>query len=219
LGASGCEKLMPLFGISLCNTTSEKKFSEDDKGKLYIYKFKGTFSWQGGSIEAIGACSSRDKFFAWDGKAQEYKALSEVDEPNILKAAYSNMLMNGVTRLLGIRNLTWEQLKGFGIDPNKVARVEYGYKTKQASPDEKKKQEEISSMCMLMTEKNREKAVAYLRELSKFTAKDKTKVPGVTSTKVLTGTRLDIVHHKTKEEYQKYLKLHNLVDEVFKEAK
>jgi len=116
LTSSGAEKLMPLFGVSLSDTSYEKTFSQDDKGHSYIYQYKGKFSWQGGSIEAIGACSSRDKFFAWDSREQTYKALSDVDETNIMKAAYSNMVVNGVTRLLGVRSLTWDQLKEFGID-------------------------------------------------------------------------------------------------------
>jgi len=125
LTASGAEKLMPLFGINMANTSYDKKFSKDEKGDYYIYQYKATFSWKGGSLEAIGACSSRDKFFAWDSREQSYKPLFEVDETNIMKAAYTNMLVNGITRLLGIRNLTWEQLKDYGIDKERVSRVEY----------------------------------------------------------------------------------------------
>ena len=51
--------------------------------------------------------------------------MSEVDETNIMKAAYSNCVANGITRLLGIRNLTWEQVKLGGIDPSKAAKVKY----------------------------------------------------------------------------------------------
>ena len=54
------------------------------------------------------------------------KPLSEIDETNIRKAAYSNMVVNGVTRILGIRNLTWEEVKGGGIDPSKASKVSYG---------------------------------------------------------------------------------------------
>jgi len=125
LTCSGAEKLMPLFGVNLNNTSYDKRYSTDEKGSYYIYQYKGTFSWKGGSIEAIGACSSRDKFFAWDSKAQAFKPLHDVDETNIMKAAYTNMMVNGVTRLLGIRNLTWTQLEGYGVSKEKAARVEY----------------------------------------------------------------------------------------------
>jgi hypothetical protein len=125
LTASGAEKLVPLFGVNLTDVSYEKKYTKDEKGDYYIYQYKGTFFWKAGSIEAIGACSSRDKFFAWDSHAKEFKPLPEVDETNIMKAAYSNMTVNGITRLLGIRNLTWEQLTAFGINKDNVSRVEY----------------------------------------------------------------------------------------------
>lgn len=210
LTSSGAEKLMPLFGVCLTNTRCEKNFANDDKGQYYLYQYKGTFSWKGGSIEAIGACSSRDKFFAWDSREQTYKPLSEVDETNILKAAYSNMMVNGITRLLGIRNLTWENLQKYGIDKGKSARVEYGHRTNDISPEEKKMQEEISKWCMKMANNDKAKAISFLVELTKFTGKDKKEVAGVTSTKMLKGKRLQISHHKVKEEYERVAAIQDL---------
>lgn len=125
LGGSGCEKIAPLFGVRMANVVNQRDEREDDKGRYYMYTFQGTFSWQGGSIEAIGACSSRDKFFGWDSGAKAYKELHDVDETNIKKAAYSNLMVNGITRLLGIRNLEWSDLEPFGITKEKVSKVEY----------------------------------------------------------------------------------------------
>ena len=104
-------------------------------------------------MEAIGSCSSRDKFFAWDkraGENGEYKQLSDVDETNIQKAAYSNMVMNGVTRLLGIRNLSWDELReitGDGVKEDKVDHAEFkrgkgggvsgGNKERMAEPEQR----------------------------------------------------------------------------------
>jgi hypothetical protein len=51
--------------------------------------------------------------------------MSEFDETNIKKAAYSNLMVNGITRVLGIRNLTWDDLEPYGIKQGEVARVEY----------------------------------------------------------------------------------------------
>jgi hypothetical protein len=50
---------------------------------------------------------------------------SEVDPTNIVKAAYSNMLVNAVTRVLGIRGLTWEDLERLGFDRTRAARVQF----------------------------------------------------------------------------------------------
>lgn len=133
LGSSGVEKIAPLFGVRMENVKNERLDREDDKGKSYIYQFTAKFFWQGGSIEALGACSSRDKFFGWDSSKKIYKELHDVDETNVMKAAYSNLMVNGITRVLGIRNLEWSDLEPFGITKDKVARVDYN-KGAQADP-------------------------------------------------------------------------------------
>lgn len=129
LGASGCEKVAPLFGVKMESVINQREEREDDKGKYYIYTFQARFWWKAGDIEAIGTCSSRDKFFAWDKSAEggkgAYKPLHDVDETNIKKAAYSNLIVNGVTRVLGIRSLTWDDLAAFNITKEGVAKVEY----------------------------------------------------------------------------------------------
>ena len=125
LTASGAEKIAPLFGVKMNELSDKREEREDDKGKYYLYTFQGKFAWAGGSIEAIGTCSSRDKFFAWNSADKTFKPLSEVDETNIKKAAYSNLFQNGVTRVLGIRNLTWADLEPYGIRQSDAAKVEY----------------------------------------------------------------------------------------------
>lgn len=203
LTASGAEKLMPLFGISLENANYERNKYQDEEGEYYIYQYKGRFFWKGGSIEAIGACSSRDKFFAWNSAERTYKPLGQVDECNIMKAAYSNMLMNGITRLLGIRNLTWEQLKDMGKDPSKAHRVSYGGRGK-ATDEETKRQNEISQWCMEMSYGDKQGAIRLLQDATKFTGKDGKEVAGVTSTKALRNTRLNIAHNKIKNLYEEF---------------
>lgn len=134
LGASGCEKVAPLFGLKMEGVVSERSERDDEKGKYYFYTFMGRFYWAGGDIEAIGTCSSRDKFFGWQSAKKEgdkitepagYKPLHDIDETNIKKAAYSNLIVNGVTRALGIRSLTWNDLEQHGIKKEDCAKVEY----------------------------------------------------------------------------------------------
>jgi hypothetical protein len=132
LGSSGLEKIAPLFGCKMEDVKNVRLEREDEKGKHYIYQFTARFFWQGGSIEALGACSSRDKFFGYDSTKKIYKELHDVDETNVMKAAYSNLMVNGIGRLLGIRNLEWSDLEPFGITKDKVSKVEYN---KGASAD------------------------------------------------------------------------------------
>jgi len=133
LTCSGAEKIARLFGVSWKVLKSEKVISADEKGQFYYFEFTGEFTLGRDRVETIGTCSSKDQFFAKHKvKNQEtgemestLKPLSEVDETNIRKAAYSNMVSNGITRLLGIRNLTWDQVKAGGIDASKTAKVTY----------------------------------------------------------------------------------------------
>lgn len=207
LTCPGAEKIAPLFQIVMTNLMLPQRTNhEDDKGSYYIYTCTATFTWRGGSIQALGTCSSRDKFFAWDKEKQEYKILSDIDETNIKKASYSNMYGNGITRLLGIRNLQWEDLKAFGIDKEKVQSIKYQKTAKDVSEEDKTKQSEIATMLLEISNNDQKQAEALLKQYTQFTAKDGTAVQGVSSPKMLTGMRLNICHSTVKKQYEIYKK-------------
>jgi hypothetical protein len=143
LVSSGAERLRPLFGIKFTDLKWERMNGTDEKGSYYVYIVTGNAHFRGDVIPVIGTCSSRDQFFAVrydENNEKYYLPSSEVDPTNILKAAYSNMITNGVVRILGLRNLTWEQLKEQGLDPEKAAKVKFTSK-RQAG----KKFEELSN--------------------------------------------------------------------------
>lgn len=123
--SAAAEVMARRCAVSITNTTQVKQVRHDDKGESYLYIVKGTARLPGGydEIEAIGTCDSRDQFLGTETRSG--RALSEVDEGNILKAAYSNFLVNAITRLLGVRNMTWDKLQSMGIDPSKASKVEY----------------------------------------------------------------------------------------------
>lgn len=133
--ASACEKIASVFGIKIelpVPPEGKREERSDNKGSYYTYTFTAKFSIGSRYIHAIGSGSSRDKFFSWNSGDKTWKELSEFDESNIRKSAYSNLILNGITRILGIRNLTWEQLKAGGIKKDSVAQVSYN---KGASSD------------------------------------------------------------------------------------
>ena len=150
LQASGCEKIARIFGISW-NTPDDPEYEELEGGH-YMYTYRGTFSLGGASIEAIGTRSSKDTFFTTRYEYQNGKKnkiilpATEVDKGTVKKAAFSNLLANGITRLLGIRNLTYEDLEQVGIKKEKITGIHYRkdeekaqlqmppQKIKQASP-------------------------------------------------------------------------------------
>lgn len=131
LQASGAEKIARLFGVSW--RISEPTIEELDQGHCVI-TYKGEFSVGGATIEAIGSRSSKDGFFkkyryvGEEGKKKEKIELpaSEIDRGDVKKSAYTNLLGNGITRLLGLRNLTYDDLKEYaGIGQTDVTAVEY----------------------------------------------------------------------------------------------
>lgn len=222
LCGSGAEKIMPVFGISMRNPSFEKTFSTDDQGQYYMYIYQGIFSWQGGEIVAVGTCTSRDKFFAWDSQAKEYKPLSKVDESNVMKSAYTNMIGNGVTRLLGIRNLTWDQVKNMGIDSSKVAKVDYnkgsqGAQTAKPTEAERELRFEIREMLLEITEGNTSKAQNILEQETAFKGRDGNIVSGVRNIDYLKGKRLQIAHGKIKKRWEEYQNITGAMEDAFGE--
>jgi len=124
---SGAEKVARLFGVSISDVNSRKEWTEDNLGRYYIYVTTGRASLPGkfDSIEAMGTCGQRDRFFGYDSKTKSYKDTADIDETNVMKASYSNFTVNAITHLLGLRNLTWEQLDAAKVDIRKIQKVRY----------------------------------------------------------------------------------------------
>jgi len=220
---SGAEKVARLFGISLSDIKTEKLWADDTKGKYYIYKTTGKAILPGkfDSIEALGTCSQRDPFF---GKAKgEFLETLEIDETNIMKASYSNFTVNAITHLLGLRNLTWEELKEVGIDKGKVQEIKYQSGSKKvektATQEEVKKQKEIWDMLMQITAGNNKLARERLKLESGFKSKDGEWIDGKTDPKYLTGKWLNITHRKIKEIFEKQFPQQDLPIDKEEEAK
>lgn len=128
----GAEKVARRCAVRVTDKHREKTWSEDEIGRYYVWTYSATFRLGDDSIEAEGHCTSRDQFLGTNpvegeqGFRTEKRALSEVDEGNVMQAAYTNMFVNGVCRLLGVRNLTWDMIKGAaGVDAGQVAGVAY----------------------------------------------------------------------------------------------
>jgi len=118
LMVSGAEKVARLFGI--CWTIEEPRQEVEEDGSYY-YTCKGIFTMKNQSIEAIGCRSGKDPFFSRQ---------KNPDKTDVKKAAYTNCIGNGVNRILGIRNLDWDDLAEAGLDINKITSVDY----KKAKP-------------------------------------------------------------------------------------
>ena len=158
LEGSGSEKVANAFNVSWSFLDPEPQYKEDDDGH-YTYTYRGKFELGigGRSIEVEGSRSSKDKFFnqyIYKGNQdREEKDVRDRDNKRDVKmAAMTNLLGNGITRLLGIRNLTYEDLEAFaGIKQSDVKGVKYRKpemkepqakaKPETEKPEEKKEEE------------------------------------------------------------------------------
>jgi hypothetical protein len=182
-----------------------------------------------GTLPVLGACSSNDDFFSmetvdvpYNADNSEHKTLidsgegrldregkrlyirrhipaSEVTRENIIKSALTNLVGNGVSRVLGLRRMTSESLKEFGIDPTKVPSFEYGSKTKESgrlAPAAEEKRTAIWRMLCEMNEGDEAKAADSLKGRTAF--KD---FQGQSDYKRLSEAQINIVHPKIKQTY------------------
>lgn len=147
LEGSGSEKIAMPFAISWALLNDPlPEFEEDGH---FTYTYRGKFSMGNRTIEVDGSRSSRDGFF----KKYNYdknekgetlkteKPISQIIKRDVKMSSYTNLLGNGVTRILGIRNLTWEDLKEFaGITQDQVKAIQYakdGKKPPLKEPEKK----------------------------------------------------------------------------------
>jgi hypothetical protein len=127
LQVSGSEKIANLFNISW--RIEEPRCEEEPDGH-FTYSIKGEFSLGGRTIEVEGTRSSKDGFFKkYDypkDKPRVELPPSAIDKGDVKKAALTNLFGNGITRILGIRNLTWEDLQEFAnITKEQVGSIQY----------------------------------------------------------------------------------------------
>ena len=134
LQASGCEKIARIFGISWKLEQPELITYPDGH---FEFVFTGKFAF--GPIEennptmitATGSRCSRDGFFKTryrkteKGTEQYDIPPEELDPGDIRKAAETNCIGRGIRKLLGIENLTWEELEQHGIKRSGKKSVEY----------------------------------------------------------------------------------------------
>lgn len=129
MAVSGAEKVARLFGISW---RLDPPIREDHDDGHFDYSFKGYFSMGTAEIEVVGTRSSKDPFFG--GSKDRPIPPSEIDRNDVKKGAMTNCLGNGISRLLGIRNMTWEELEQAGIKRDSVGRVKYRDGDPNAAP-------------------------------------------------------------------------------------
>ncbi len=194
LGADGAERIAALLGI----TWSTPKKERQQREGFYIWQFEGHFQMAGrGVVYALGSCSSRDKFFGRSGG--EWKPENDVSERDVQMKGFSNWIRNGVSRLLGLRNLG----EGF-FGPEfwkQIPKVEFegggkGGSSKKQTPEEEKVARECWDFILGEAGGDEEKARENLAKGTAFEGRDGKPVPGLREWKALTGKRLQYLHER-----------------------
>lgn len=188
---SGAEKIKNMFGISVVDVGWEKTNITDDKGHYYVITYKGTFSWKMSAIEMTGNCSSRDKFFS---KAEQ----ADVVFTNIQKKAYTNMMGRGLKALLGLNNLSWDELSGLGLNKGGSAEVKYRT-TEEKSEGMEAKQAELRSLILGKVENKPDKARILLKQITAYNRPDGSQFEGHSDMKKMTEKQLDFAISKAKK--------------------
>lgn len=199
LMGSGAEKVMRRFGLRAWGFVCTQHREEDTKGEYYWFEYTGYFGFsEFECIPAIGTCSSRDQFFSTIGG--EDKPQAEVDKTNIMKSAYTNLVVNGVTRFLGLRNMTWEELKNYGVDQSKAATVKRKSRSKAAewNPKQAERAGWIGDWMVAQCGGDKGAAATQLYEATSWTDKQGKEVKGKRTLKELSGKQVDILYRNNK---------------------
>jgi hypothetical protein len=219
LQSSGAEKIARLFGVKVTNVRSEKYMKDPvDPGqpRSYVWEYTATFSLRGQDdcMEVPGSRSSDDGFFSNQAR---------VDERDVKMAAYSNMLVNGITRLLGLRGFTMETLQEAGLDPSRMQGVQFRGESSPAPPPERSAPsrkpsatrarakspepeeagestvQKLDSLIVQIVGVDPDARADFLEHITMFRGKDGKMVSGIRDIARLSGKRLEVTYGMLQE--------------------
>lgn len=197
LTAHGAKAVARVFGISW--HLDEPEYSQEEGGH-FSFTYKGYFTIWGATTEAIGARSSKELFYSEaHGKAIPP---SEIDKNDVKKAALTNCLGNGITSILALRNMSWDDLTAHGIDVSKIKKIKY--EKKEMSEEAKDLRKKTGDMLLEMAGNDKDKAGELLSEYTAFTAKDGSVVLGKSSLADLTEKAMKPTYGRVKKAYEEW---------------
>ena len=141
LAESGASKVARLFGISIQLIGNPIVIADAEGYKTYTYKAR--FMLRDQFVECEGSRSMKEDFFASAGRDKPLKKPDEIVERDVMMAAYTNCLNNGIKRLIpGLRNIDVATLEEAGLNASKMK----GYTFKEGSKGGASKKAEDSGL-------------------------------------------------------------------------
>lgn len=172
----GAENIAIAWGIDISGVDLKMEWAEDEKGRYYIFTATGKAYAKklGRYVEDIGVCSQRDKFFGMAGGT--LKEIEDVDMANIKRKAVTNLYNRLIKRVVGLMNVTVDDLVAAGLDVKKIPKIDYkkGSQkvTKTFSSAYQEKLQKIRDIATRLAQGNEEIARKAIKEASYFKSKD-----------------------------------------------
>lgn len=196
----GAERIARTIGLIAFDLDAS---TEDLPGNEYIIYIRGKLGFPSGEyIEVMGSCCSTKPFF----KAKADSNNTKVDPGDIHKNAITNFYVNGVSRFLGLRGLSWEDLKEISdgkILREKAQKIEYG-SAKEVDRSEGD-EEKLGNIWNWLLEMNggvvadAKKQLAHLTTFGDFT--------GYTNYKKISSKSLPITYKRVDAAYKEWIRV------------
>ena len=204
LQETGASKIGRLMGISWQIGQPLKAYDEDKSGH-YTYRANGKFFFAGAEIDAYGLRTTHDEFFI--GKAgnpeKPQKKPQDVNERDVMQAAYTNCLNNGIKRIVpGLRNITMDYLKEAGIDTSQMK----GYDFNSAAPKTMSGEalDQKAEIERMLKEEFGDNWTNALEQYTSFTNKSGEQIKGKKDINKISEKAMPVTYNKVKKLYDEW---------------
>lgn len=162
-----CEAMARSGGLKFWDRKIEKVMLE---GGHYYFEVEGKCGWNSEEyVEIIGSCSSKKPFFS-KAKGKDVKIV-DINIMNVKKNAITNFTVNGVTRFLGLRGISWEQLTEMTdgkLTREKATNVDFQSGTVDRTEEESGRADIIWKWLLEMNGQSVKDAKTQLQKLTAF---------------------------------------------------
>ena len=199
----GAENIAIAWGVDISDVRLTQEWAEDEKGRYYTYVVSGkAYSKKlGRYVEDIGVCSQRDRFFGMVKGG--LKPIEEVDMANIRRKAVTNLYTRLIKRVIGLMNVTFDDLTAAGMNVASIQKIEY--KNGQAKVDATLSKTDLDmrgkiwDICLQMTGGSEEDAKEKLGDLTEFKGRDGNQVRITDIGKITKPAWIKSIHTKAQK--------------------
>lgn len=197
----GCQKIARIVGITYSRPEITSHFEDDpDTGKrVYVVDVVGEASAFGQTIIDVGGATSDDKFFA------NRKESFQETRQEVRKKALANWQGRCVRALLGLKEMSWDELEDVGFKRDGAGSVDYrnerhssGNDTTQDKDAADENRRKIREQISADVKSNAEAAADLLEAATAFPGKNGKQVPGVRHPDKLSEARARTTWNKIK---------------------